>query len=128
MAPGIVVSPLRRASEIASPTRSAPADIVRANRSSSSRLAAPALVEADTRVIIGAPSVGIYAPPLSIQIGPQPLYTPYYYPPPPPIYYPGPAYYYGPRYYYPPVYRYHRDYYRNYYRDRGFHRGHDHDD
>ena len=86
-------------------------------------LAAPTLVEADTRVIIGAPSVGIYAPPLSIQIGPQPIYSPYYYyPPPPPLYYPGPAYYYGPRYYYPPAYRYHRDYYRNYY-----YRDHDHD-
>lgn len=88
-------------------------------------LAAPPPVAAgDTRVIIGVPNIGIYAPPLSIQIGPQPYYYPYYYYPPPAYYYPpAPAYYYGPRYYpsyrHHPHQRYHRDYYyRDHYRRR----------
>ena len=63
-----------------------------------------------------APAYRPYAPPLSIQIGPPPLYRPYYYQAPY-YYYPAPApiYYYGPRYY-PP--RYYRPHYREF---------HDHD-
>ena len=81
-------------------------------------LLGPATASADrhTEINIGVPGVEIYAPPLSIQIGPPPLYRPYYYTAPY-YYYPAPApiYYYGPRYY-PP--RYYRPHYREF---------HDHD-
>jgi hypothetical protein len=84
-------------------------------------LANPAPVEADdTRVIIGVPNVEIYAPPVSIHFGSQPIYRPYYYYPPRHYHYRQPPYYrYGPRYgprYEPRHYHqrpYHRDYYRN---------------
>lgn len=86
-------------------------------------VADPTPVEADDRhhhgsVIIGVPSVDIYAPPVSIHFGQRPIYHPYYYYPPR-YYYPAPRHYYGPRYYprhyhYRPYGRpYHRDYYRH---------------
>ena len=83
-------------------------------------VADPAPVEASDRhssVTIGVPNVEIHAPPLSIQIGPQPYYYPpyYYYPPPHHHYHSAPIYY-PPRYYhhhrYHPHPRYHHDYYR----------------
>lgn len=83
-------------------------------------VADPTPVEAGDRhhhgsVIIGVPSVEIHAPPLSIQIGPQPYYYPPYYYYPPRYYYPAPRYYYGPRYY--PRHYHHRPYGRPYHRD-----------
>jgi len=74
----------------------------------------PAPVEADdARVIIGVPNVEIYAPPVSIHFGPQPIYRPYYYYPPRHYHYRQPRYY--PRHYHHRPYGrpYHRDYYRH---------------
>lgn len=89
-------------------------------------LLGPATASADhhAEINIGVPGIEIYAPPLSLQIGPPPLYRPYYYPQP---YYPAPYYYYpepapAPLYYYSPRY-YPPRYYPPHWR--GYHRGQD---